>query len=77
MDVVKILIDSFKISPFFPSINGLTALHFSVLKGYFKIVKFFVNENYVYFNSKRIFNLKEVINSKAGIDSNTCLHYAI
>lgn len=55
----------------------MTALHFAVKKGYFKIVKFFIEEDFTYYNSNRKFDKQSILNSQAGNYSNTCLHFAI
>ncbi len=74
-NIMKLLIDSFMISPFVPSIDSISALHFACYKGYKETVKFFLGEKFVYFKSKRKFDIKSILNEPLGEESNTCLHF--
>ena len=78
MKIIKLLIDAFMVSPFIPSINGLSAFHFACYKGYLSIVKFFLNANFKYYKAekKRKFNIEHHINKRRGPEFNTCLHLA-
>ena len=76
INIIKILIDSFMISPFIISINDITALNFACYKGYFNIVNFFLNSGFYYYKNEKEFSIKEEINKKRGIELNSCLHFA-
>lgn len=75
--IVKLLLDNFNISPFVTSIDDLTAMHYACMKGRHQLVKFFLNLNYTYFNSKRPFDLAAQLNTLAGTEYNSCLHLAV
>lgn len=77
LEIIKLLMDNFMVSPFVRSINKYTGLHFAAKKGRYKITQFFTEIKYVYYNSKRVFNLTKVINKKGGPEYNTPLHLAV
>ena len=76
INIIKILIDCFMISPFIVSINEINALNFACYKGYIKIVNFFINSKFYYFKNNEKFCIKKEINKKRGIGLNSCLHFA-
>ncbi len=76
LNLFKLLIDSFLLSPFAATINDLTAFHYACYKGYNNIVKFCIDTSFVFYKSQRVFSIKEMINKRRGEDMNTCLHLA-
>lgn len=77
INIIRLLIDSFMLSPFVSTINGLTALHYACTRENSKIVEILLDFNYKYYNSRRTFSIMDHINKGATDDHNTCVHLAV
>ena len=77
INVIRLLIDSFMLSPFVPTVNGYTALHYACTRKSTKVVEILLNYNYKYYDSDREFNIVKQINRGVTEDYNTCAHFAV
>ena len=76
LNIIKLLMDNFMLSPFVKTIKKITAMHYACYLGNERIVRFFLNVHYTYFNSKRKFDLLKVINEGVTDEFNNCAHFA-
>ena len=73
----KLLMDSFRVNPFVRLIEGRSAFLLAIQKGRISFVKFFAAQNYVYYESKNMFDFRKMINKAEKKNYNNALHLAV
>jgi ankyrin repeat protein len=76
VNIVKILILSFKLSPFVSAINDHSTIYSLSEKGKWEMLGFLLELNYKYHNSNREFDVEACINTPETALNNTPLHAA-
>jgi ankyrin repeat protein len=74
--LTRLLIENFRVSPFVTSISKHSSLYYVAAKGRANLLRFLINLNYKYYNSKREFNLANCLNQPQSFNLETPLHAA-
>lgn len=78
LKVIKLLIDSFSLNPFFRVVNGKSAIHMAAHKGRPIIAHYLLKQKYKYINYKsKKFKREKVLNKPDKIEYNNLLHLAV